>query len=103
MVASADAVTQQTHFATATSPYTGAPSTELILGHDTTFGLASIAVGNTGASPEAVTDTLANIATVYYDVTRLAGKEPIWGLFQYHIGHQNGSGASGWYDFATHR
>ena len=105
-VAIADGITGQTHFATGTHPLTGAPSTELILGHDTTFSLASIAVGNTGLTPEAGTDTLANIATVYYDVTRLAGKEPVWGLFQYHIGHQNGSSISNpfsWYDFATHR
>jgi RHS repeat-associated protein len=105
LVAAADIVTQQTHFQTTQSPLSGASSTELVLGPDTTFSLASIGVGNTVITPEAGTDTLANIATAYYDVVRLAGKNPKWGLFQYHIGHENGSSISNplsWYDFVSH-
>ncbi|MBE7435990.1 MAG: RHS repeat-associated core domain-containing protein [Anaerolineales bacterium] len=105
MVATADVITNQTTIEIKKSPSSGKPSTELTLGPDTTFALTSIALGNTPLTPEAATDLTANIATVYYDIQRLQGKKPIWGLYQYHIGHENGSDffdSLSWYDYVSY-
>ena len=105
MTATADGLTEQTHFQTAVNPYSGATSTELVLGADTTFALASVGFGNTSFTPEAASDTLVNAVTSYYDFKRLSGEEPAWGLAQYHIGHENGTSVWSplrWYDFTTH-
>ena len=98
MVATADFISGQTHFESIDLGLQGGQSTELVFGADTTFSLASIAVGNTSLTPEAATDTLANLATVYYGVARLAEDEPIWGLYEFRIGHkQDGDLFHGWY------
>jgi hypothetical protein len=105
MTASGDIITGETHFQTAQNPSSGKSSTELVLGADTTFAMASVGFGNTPLTPEAGSDTLVNAATAYYDFKRLKGEKPAWGLFQYHIGHENGSSPFNplsWYDGVTH-
>jgi len=81
----ADAVAGNHSMNQITDPISGQPATEIVLGADTTFSLGSIALGNTPLTPDALTDTAANIITLYYDVTRLRGEEPSWGLRQLRI------------------
>ena len=80
LVSLSDAVAGNDQINRITDPRSGQQATEFTLGADTTFSLVSTIVGNTPLTPDAVSDTLANIATVYYDVNRLNDDEPIWGL-----------------------
>ena len=80
LVSISDAVAGNDQVNRITDPKSGQQATEFILGADTTFSLGSVLVGNTPLTPDAVTDTAANIATAYYDIKRLKDKEPIWGL-----------------------
>ena len=71
------------------------------MGADTTFSLGSVIVGNTPLTPDAVSDTIANIATVYYDVKRLGNEEPIWGLRR--LGFVQPDNANGYIEIKSYR
>ncbi|MCB0078176.1 MAG: WXG100 family type VII secretion target [Anaerolineales bacterium] len=91
LVATADVLTGATNWEQV-ELFPGQLSTELVLGPDTTLCLLSIALGNTPATPEAMSDTAANAGVVYYDIQRLRNQEPFWGLAQLRIGRTaNGS------------
>ena len=85
LVAAADYLDNNHQLDRIQDPISGQEVTEFVLGADTTFSLASVAVGNTPITPDAFTDTLANLATLHYDVSRLGDNEPIWGLVQIKI------------------
>ena len=80
LVSASDIIAGNDQVSRITDYKSGQQATELKLGADTTFSLGSVLVGNTPLTPDAVSDTIANIATVYYDVKRLNNEEPIWGL-----------------------
>jgi RHS repeat-associated protein len=80
LVSASDIIAGNDQVSRITDYKSGQRATELKLGADTTFSLGSVLVGNTPLTPDAVSDTIANIATVYYDVKRLNNEEPIWGL-----------------------
>jgi hypothetical protein len=82
LVSLSDAVSGNDQVSRITDPKSGEQATEFSLGADTTFSIGSILVGNTPLTPDAVSDTVANIATVYYDVKRLNHEEPAWGLWR---------------------
>ena len=86
LVAVADAVDKNHKLGRVQDPITGQEATRFELGADTTYSLASNLIGgNAFTTPDAVTDSLANITTIYYDLTRLKGNEPKWGLLQLQI------------------
>jgi hypothetical protein len=85
LVAIADAVESNHTVSQITDPISGQEAREYTLGADTSFSLGSVAVGNTPLTPDAFTDTFANLVTLYYDVTRLIGDEPAWGLRQLRV------------------
>jgi RHS repeat-associated protein len=82
LVAAADAIDQNHTLTQIQDPISGQSATELTLGADTSFALGSVALGNSSFTPDAFTDTLVNLATLYYDIVRLKDEEPVWGLFQ---------------------
>jgi RHS repeat-associated protein len=82
LVATVDALDNNHKLGRMYDPISGQEATKFVLGADTTFSLASIAVGNTPITPDALTDTIANVITLSYDIARLKGEEPAWGLRQ---------------------
>ena len=87
LVATSEFLTDQHDIVEGQDPLTGAVSDEVVLGPDTSFSLASLMIGNTPLTPEAATDSLANISVLYYDAKRLLGQEPEWGLYRLSFGH----------------
>jgi hypothetical protein len=83
-VALADTVDGNNQINEIIDPISRQQATEVVLGADTTFSLSSVLIGNTPLTPDAISDTAANLATVYYDITRLVGEEPVWGLRRLH-------------------
>lgn len=82
LVAAADTIDQNHTLNQTQDPISGQSATEFTLGADTSFALGSVAVGNSVFTPDAFSDTLANLATLYYDIVRLKDEEPVWGLLQ---------------------
>jgi RHS repeat-associated protein len=82
--------TRDTHIERVENIYPfGVSATELVLGPDTSTALTGLAIGNSRLGrlqAEAMIDTLVNLAIVYYDLQRMRGQEPFWGLRQFRIG-----------------
>jgi RHS repeat-associated protein len=87
LVATAEYLTDQHDITEGVDPLSGAVSDELVFGPDTSFSAASLLIGNTPLTPDAITDSIANLAVLRYDAKRLMGQEPEWGLYRFSVGH----------------
>lgn len=82
-------VTGDTRLRVGDTDYGGAGA-QLTLGPDTSVSLVGLALGNNGydvVGKEAIVDTLVNGTIVYYDLMRLTGRKPIWGLHQWQLAY----------------
>jgi hypothetical protein len=88
LVAASDLAAENTYIDSATG--------ELVVGQDTFVSLASVLIGNTKLTPEAISDAIANLRVMGYDTWRLGGYLPA--AMEIRIGRNQ---SIGWYMRAT--